>query len=90
MYVIIDTRQGGDRPEVIYSTYRKDVAEEVILSIYEEYTYEYFNMYIQKYPTFSNGYLIDFAESSARNDVRFINIQKVPATVEDYWLLKNY
>ena len=90
MYVIIDTRAGGDRPEVIFSTYRKDVAEEVILSTYEEYTYEYFNMYIQKYPTFSIGYLIDFAKSSARNDVRFINIQKVPATVEDYWLLKNY
>ena len=89
MYVIIDTRQGGDRPEIIYSTYREDVAEEIILSIYEEYIYDYFNMYIQKYPTFSNGYLIDFAKSSAKNDVRFLNIQKVPITVEDYWLHKS-
>ena len=52
--------------------------------------YDYFNMYIQKYPTFSIGYLIDFAESSARNDIRFINIEKVPMTVEDYWLLQDY
>lgn len=89
MYVIIDTQTGGDRPEVIYSTYREDVAEEIILSLYEEYTYEYFNMYIQKYPTFSNGYLIDFAKSSAKNDVQFINIQKVPITVEDYWIHKD-
>ena len=90
MYVIINTRYGGDKPEVIYSTYREDVAEEIVLSIYEEYIYEYFNMYIQKYPTFSNEYLIDFAKSSARSDMRFINIQEVPNTVENYWILKNY
>ena len=89
MYVIIDTHNGGDKPKVIYSTYREDVAEEIILSIYEEYIYEYFNIYIQKYPTFSNEYLIDFAKSSARSDMRFFNIQKVPITVEDYWLHKS-
>lgn len=89
MYVIINTIHGGDRPEIIFSTYRRDTAEEIILSLYEEYTYDYFNMYIQKYPTFSNGYLIDFAESSARNDVRFINIEEVPITVEDRWLHKS-
>ena len=88
MYVIIDTLSGGEKPEVIYSTYRKDTAEEIILSIYEEYIYDYFNMYIQKYPTFSNGYLIDFAKSSARSDMRFFNIEKIPITVEDYWLHK--
>lgn len=88
MYVIIDTLSGGDKPKVIYSTYRKDTAEEIILSIYEEYIYDYFNMYIQKYPTFSNGYLIDFAKSSARSDMRFFNIEKIPITVEDYWLHK--
>lgn len=90
MYVIIDTHEGGDSPKVIFSTYRRDVAEEIVFSIYEEYMYDYFNMYIQKYPTFSIGYLIDFAESSARNDIRFINIEKIPATVEDYWLLQDY
>lgn len=89
MYVIIDTHEGGDSPKVIFSTYRKDTAEEIIFSIYEEYMYDYFNMYIQKYPTFSIGYLIDFAESSARNDMRFINIEKVPITVEDYWFCKS-
>jgi triosephosphate isomerase len=31
MYVIIDTHNGGDKPKVIYSTYREDVAEEVII-----------------------------------------------------------
>lgn len=89
MYIIIDTLSGGEKPEVIYSTYRKDAAEEIVLSIYEEFIYDYFNMYIQKYPTFSNGYLIDFAKSSARNDMRFINIEKVPITVEDYWFCKS-
>ena len=88
MYVIIDTHEGGDSPKVIFSTYRRDTAEEIVLSIYEESMYDYFNIYIQKYPTFSNGYLIDFAKSSARNDMRFINIEKVPITVEDYWFCK--
>ena len=90
MYVIINTRYGGDKPKIIYSTYRKDVAEEIVLSIYEEYIYEYFNMYIQKYPTFSNQYLIDFAKSSAKSDMRFINIEEIPNTVENYWILKDY
>ena len=54
--------------------------------MFKTFFYDYFNMYIQKYPTFSNGYLIDFAKSSARNDVRFLNIQAIPITVEENWV----
>ena len=86
MYVIINTLHGGECPEVIFSTYRKDVAQETVLSLYEEHIFEYFNIYIQKYPTFSFEYLIDFAKTSARLDMMFINIEYVPKPIEDCWL----
>lgn len=86
MWVIINTLNGNNCPEIIFSTYRENVAEETVLSIYEEYIFEYFNIYTQKYPSFSTEYLIEFAKTSAKADIRFINISHIPTPIEDCWL----
>lgn len=76
MYIIIDTKPVI--PKIIFSTRDQCIAEETLLSIQEEIIFEWFNICSQRHSNVDNKYLIHFAESYARDEMRNIHLLYVP------------